>query len=313
VTRPFRFAVQGGPFDDPAALGEHARQVESLGYDELYTYDHIGRAPGALYDAKIDPFLPLVVAAGATERLRFGPLVLNNEFHRPALLARTAATFDRMSRGRLVLGLGTGYSQPEHEWIGSPIRPVGPRVTRFGESLTILRSLLDTGAIDHDGQHESAHFHDIGIRPVQAHVPFLIGGHGRRVVGLAGRFADIFQFTGLTHGPDGTPSGGGFALDQVAERAQWLSQAAGDRDDEIERSALVQFTSVGPDPPTGSDLAERFKHPADVVEHTPFALFGSLEQVVDKIERLRQQLAITHFVVRDPEGFAPVVEALAGR
>ena len=197
MTRPFRFAVQGGPFDDPVALADHARLVESLGYDELFTYDHIGRAPGALYDAKIDPFLPLVVAASATERLRFGPLVLNNEFHHPALLARTAATFDRITSGRLVLGLGTGYSQLEHEWIGSPIRPVGPRVTRFGESLAILRSLLDTGAIDHDGEHGSVHFHDIGIRPVQEHVPFLIGGHGRRVVGLAGRYADIFQFTGL--------------------------------------------------------------------------------------------------------------------
>ena len=185
-------------------------------------------------------------------------------------------------------------------------------MTRFGESLAILRSLLDTGAIDHDGEHESVHVHDIGIRPVQQHIPFLIGGHGRRVVGLAGRYADIFQFTGLIHGVDGTPSGGGFALDQVLERAQWLSASAGDRDGEIERSALVQFTSVGPEAPTASDLAERFKHPAEVVEHTPFALFGSLDQVVDKLERLRQQLGITHFVIRDPEGFAPVVEALAG-
>lgn len=310
MTRRFRFAVQGGPFDDPVALGEHARMVESLGYDELYTYDHIGLAPRSSDGVRIDPFVPLVVAAGATERLRVGPLVINNEFHRPALLARTAATVDRMTGGRLVLGLGTGYAETEHNWIGSPIRPVGPRVTRFGESLAILRSLLDTGAVDHDGEHESVHLHDIGIRPVQQRVPFLIGGYGRRVIGLAGRYADIFQFTGLTQAEDGTPSGGGFALDQVIERSRWLSEAAGDRGADIERSALVQLTSVGPKAPAASAVAERFKLSEEVVEQTPFALFGSLEQVVDKIERLREQLGITHFVVRDPEGFAPVVEAL---
>ncbi len=313
MTRPFRFAVQGGPFDDPVAIADHARLVESLGYDELYTYDHIGRAPGSPYDVKIDPFLPLVVAAEATERLRFGPLVLNNEFHQPALLARTSATFDRMTGGRLVLGLGTGYAEAEHTWIGSPLRPVGPRVTRFGESLAILRSLLDAGTVDHEGDHESVHLDDIGIRPVQEHVPFLIGGHGRRVVGLAGRYADIFQFTGLTHAEDGTPSGGGFAIDQVIERGRWLSEAAGDRNGDIERSALVQFVSVGPDAPSASELAERFDLPAEVVERTPFAVFGSHEQVVDQLGRLREELGISHFVIRDPEGFAGVVEALAGR
>ncbi len=295
--------MQGGPFDDPAALADHARQVESLGYDELYSYDHVGA---------VDPFVPLVTAAAATTRLRVGPLVLNNEFHNPVLLARTAATVDRMSGGRLVLGMGTGYAEAEHESIGSPIRAVGSRVTRFGESLAVLRSLLDTGGVDHDGDHASVHVGDLGVRPTQHRVPFLIGGNGRRVVGLAARYADIFQFTGLTHAADGTPSGGGFAIDQVIERGRWLSAAAGDRDVAIERSVLVQFVSVGPDAPVASDLTDRFHLDADVIERTPFALFGSLEQVVDKIELLREELGVSHFVVRDPDGFAPVVEALAG-
>lgn len=313
MTRPFRFAVQGGPLDDVGALRDHARHVESLGYDDLYSYDHIGWAAGSSDGAKIDPFVPLVVAANATERLRVGPLVLNNEFHQPALLARTAATVDRMTGGRLVLGLGTGYAADEHDAIGSPIRSPGPRVTRFGESLEILRALLDTGSAQLDGEHEQVDVGDLGVRPLQERVPFLIGGHGRRVVGLAGRYADIFQFTGLTHGERGAPSGGGFALDDVIERSMWLEEAAGDRSDEIERSALVQFTHVGDDAPTADDLAERFEMPADVVEDTPFALFGSLDQVIDKIGRQRESLGITHYVVRDPEGFAPVVEALTER
>lgn len=309
----YRFAVQGGPFGDVDALVAHARRVEALGYDELYTADHIGSpaSPGAT--RLVDPFAPLVIAAHSTERLRVGPLVLNNEFHHPALLARTAATVDRMTNGRLVLGLGTGYAEQEHDGIGSPIRPPGPRVTRFGESLQILRSLLDDGAAHVDGEHEHVHIDALGIRPLQTHVPFLIGGHGRRVVGLAGRYADIFQFTGLEHDDQGAPTGTGFALDRLAERSRWLEASAGDRHDDIERSALVQFTHVGPDAPSVDDIAERFELPADVVADTPFVLTGSVEQIVDRIERQREFLGITHYVIRDPEGFAPVVEALDGR
>lgn len=76
ISKPFRFAVQGGPFRDPDALVAHARHIEQMGYDELYSSDHLGG---------VDPFAPLVVAAAATLRLRVGPLVLNNEFHHPAL------------------------------------------------------------------------------------------------------------------------------------------------------------------------------------------------------------------------------------
>lgn len=313
--RPYRFGVQGGPFGDPEALREHARRVEALGYDELFSFDHIG-APDTRDRpdpvAVADPFTPLVVAAEATRTLRIGPLVLNNEFHHPALLARTVASVDRLTGGRFVLGMGTGYAQAEHDAIGVPIRAPGPRVDRFAESVTVLRSLLDRGAVDHDGAHESVHVDDLGIAPVQDRLPFLIGGHGRRVVRIAAEHADIFQFTGLTHGPDGSPSAGGFALADLVERSRWLADAAGDRDPAIERSALVQVCACGDEAPTTDDLVERLGLEPDVIDETPFVLSGSVEQVVDKIERLRETLGITHYVVRDPAGFAPVVDALTG-
>ena len=314
--RPYRFAIQGGPFDDGEALRTHARNVEALGYDELFTSDHIG-APNS--DGRsgrmfiVDPFIPLVIAAESTTRLRVGTLVLNNEFYNPALLARTVATTDRLIGGRLVLGIGTGYSGSEHDSIGMPIRAPGPRVSRLGESLVVLRELLDNGAVEHDGEHESVHIDDIGVSPIQSRVPFLVGGHGRRVVQLAAEHADICQFTGLTHGKGGAPTAGGFPLGDVVERSSWLSAAAGDRDSAIERSALVQFAACGDDTPSVSELADRFELEPNVVEESPFILSGSLQQLIDKIERLRERVGITHYVVRDPEGFAPVVDALAGR
>jgi len=293
--------VQKRGWDDPDEIAEFARHIEALGYDELYSADHIG---------SVDPFTPLVPAALATERLCVGPLVLNNEFHQPALLARWAATVDRMTKGRLVLGLGTGYAEDEHRAIGLELRPPGPRVTRFGESLAVLRSLLDDDKADLDGVHHQVQLESLGVRPVQEHVPFLIGGFGRRVVGLAGRYGDIFQFTGLTDLPGGGMSAGGFAIEQVIERGHWLSEAAGTRDADIERSALVQVVEIGDHVTSDADLAERFEIDESWVADTPFALVGSVQQVVDKIERIRELTGISHYVIRQPDDFAPVMHAL---
>lgn len=303
--RPFRFAVQALALADHDALVTNARHIEALGYDELYSYDHFG---------SVDPFIPLVIAAEATTRLRVGPLVLNNEFHQPALLARTAATVDRLSGGRLVMGLGTGYAQAEHDAIGLTLRAPRERVDRFAECVGALRALLDDDQAHVKGEHHQLGVDKLGVRPLQHRVPFLIGGHGRRVVGIAAGFADIFQFTGLTHAADGTPQPGGFALAAVRRRAAWLTDDAGDRDATIERSTLVQLVSItdGGDARL-AELAEQSELPADLLSETPFALIGSVAQVVDKLERLRDELGISHVVVRDADAFAPVVDALAGR
>lgn len=303
MARPFRFGVQMRSFDDVSALREYAQMVEDLGYHELWSFDHIGEP---------DPFLPLMVAADATTTLRFGPLVINNELHNPVLLARSAATFDVLSGGRLTLGLGTGYAQSEHEAAGIPLRRPGPRVTRFGESVRALRELLDHGHATMDGSEVSIDLDDLGVRPTQSHVPILVGGHGRRVVGLAGELADIYQFTGLTHNLDtGEPSPGGFALADVQLRRDWI--VASDRAEEIEMSALVQVAHLG----DGADevaagISERTGLVPEAVAATPFMLVGSLDEVVDKLRRQRDELGISHIVIRDAEAFAPVVAALSG-
>ncbi len=305
VVTSFRFALQLRELADPAVIETDARQAQDLGYEELYSFDHLG---------SVDPFVPLVTAAAAAPRMGVGPLVVNNELHHPVLLARTAATVDALTGGRLVLGLGTGYAQAEHDALGTPIRDPGPRVRRFAESLDVLRSLLDTDAATFDGEFHHIAVESLGIRPAQARVPFLIGGHGPRVVALAGRHADIFQFTGLTHGEGGAPQPGGFALADLLQRAEWLTQAAGARDGDIERSALVQVLHIG----AGADekiaeLVTRLGASAELLAETPFVLTGSVEQVVDKLERRRADLGISHYVIRDAEQFAPVVAALAGR
>lgn len=305
MTRPFRFAVQVMDLADHDRLVAAARRAEALGYEELYSYDHVGA---------VDPFVPLVVAAEATTTLRVGPLVVNNQFHHPVLLARTAATVDRLSGGRLVLGMGTGYMQSEHDATGIELRPPGDRVARLAESLAALRSLLDTGACVMEGEYHHLAVERLGITPVQARVPILLGGYGRRVVALGGRYADIFQFTGLTHGEDGKPEPGGFAVTDVEQRARWLEEAAGDRSSSIERSVLIQVGHVGAD---GSAVLARMAGElgvdVDLLEASPFVLVGSVEQVVEKLSSLRDRLGVSHVVIRDAEAFAPVVAAVHGR
>ena len=305
MPRTFRFALQMMSLDDPAAIATGAARAAELGYEELYSFDHIGT---------VDPFVPLMVAAAAAPGLGIGPLVVNNELHHPVPLARTAATVDAMTGGRLVLGLGTGYMEWEHDAMGAPIRAPGPRVRRFAESLAVLRDLLDTGTATFDGEFHHIALESLGVRPARTHVPFLIGGHGPRVVALAGQYADIFQFTGLTHGAGGQPAPGGFALADLRQRAQWLTQAAGERDAAIERSALVQVLHVGAGAEQKRDeLVSQFGASRELLDETPFALVGSVGQLVDKLERLRAELGISHYVVRDAELFAPVVAALAAR
>jgi probable F420-dependent oxidoreductase len=305
MVRPFRFGLQAMELSDEAAVRAAAEAADQLGYVQFLSFDHVGA---------VDPFVPLMVAAAAAPRLEVGPLVLNNELHHPALLARTAASVDRLTGGRLVLGLGTGYMSAEHDAIGATLREPGPRVRRLAESIAVLRALLDVGSSRFEGEFHHLALDDLGIRPTQPHVPFLIGGHGRVVVKLAASHADIFQFTGLVHGPGGAPSPGGFALADIRARARWLAEAAGDRADDIELSALVQVTHVGSDADRQlRSLAERFRVSPELIDETPFALVGSLAQVVDKVERLRAEVGISHLVVRDAAGFAPVVAALAGR
>lgn len=305
MTAPFAFGYQSRALRDRAALRADARLAESLGYRDFFTHDHLG---------SVDPFVPLVVAAEATSRLRIGPLVLNNEFHEPALLARTAATVDLLSGGRLTLGLGTGYDRSEHDAAGIELRPPGARVDRFEESVIALRALLDVGRHHHRGDHVRLAVDDLGVRPAAERVPLLVGGHGRRVVELAARHADIVQFTGLTHGADGTPTAGGFAMAEVVRRHEWIAAVEAERVHPLERSVLVQVSHVGAGAQErATELAAQFGVEPALLDETPFVLVGSVEQVIDKVERLREVIGVTHFVIRDAAGFAPVVEALTGR
>ncbi|MDQ6614426.1 MAG: LLM class flavin-dependent oxidoreductase [Actinomycetota bacterium] len=122
-----------------------ARAAEAAGFDTLCTFDHLGEEFSAL--------APLAAAAGWTTRIRLCPLVLNNDFHHPALLAQELASLDRLSGGRLEVGIGAGHSGPEYRAAGIRFNLPGVRKARMAESVDILRRLLDGESVTHIGPH----------------------------------------------------------------------------------------------------------------------------------------------------------------
>src|SRR5512135_2566980 len=129
--RPFRFLAEAVEVADGRQLAESARRAEAMGFDGLVFSDH-------LLD-QLAPIPAMATVAAATERLRVGTFVLNNDLRHPAVLAQDLATVDVLSGGRLDVGIGAGWNEPEYRAIGIPFEPVGIRVGRLAEAIALLK------------------------------------------------------------------------------------------------------------------------------------------------------------------------------
>src|SRR6476469_8044455 len=183
--------------DPPSAQGRHptaeveretrwselldmTRAIEDLGYDSVWLGEHLlyrwpERAPRGPWEA----WSMLAAIAASTGRIEFGPLVACTAFHNPAVLAKQAATIDEIAGGRFVLGLGAGWNETEFRAFGFPFEE---RVARFEEAFTIIRTLLQEGAIDFDGRFHQARDCELLPRPRPGGPPLLIGSNGPRML-----------------------------------------------------------------------------------------------------------------------------------
>src|ERR1700675_3919831 len=135
MMKPFRFGVNVWSAGSRAEWTDKARKAEELGYSTLTDPDH--------FAGIFAPMPALMSAARGTTRLRVGRNVLNNDFRRPLLVAREAATADLLTDGRLQLGLGAGHMQSEYDQAGLPFDAGGVRVERLTEAVAIVKRLLD--------------------------------------------------------------------------------------------------------------------------------------------------------------------------
>jgi probable F420-dependent oxidoreductase len=300
VPRPFRFGVNTTEIQSRATWQERARRLEAEGWSTLLVPDHLGG---------VSTFVPLVSAADATTELRVGNLVINNDLFHPLRLAQEAATVDLLTDGRLELGIGSGWNQPEYELLDvAYVRPA-QRAARLGEALATIKSAW-TGETRLPGTETRA-----VLPPLQRpHIPLLIGGHGDKILTLAATEADVVGFTGLTWtGSSLAPTGA--AVDTLAERVRFVRDAAGDRFDDLELNILTQVVSIGGDTRTRiMELASTLGTEPELVRTTPLTLIGSVPEVVDKLVATREQLGISYVVVFDTamDQMGPVVAQLAG-
>ena len=172
LMRPFRFLAEAGGIADGKALAADARRAEAMGIDVLVLPDHLIEQLAPI------PFMATVAAA--TERLRIGTFVLNNDLRHPAVLAQDLASLDVLSGGRLEIGIGRAGTC-EYQAIGLPFEPVGVRVSRLGEAIAVLKGAFAPGPFSFSGDHYAIADYDADPKPVQQpHPPFFIGGGGRR-------------------------------------------------------------------------------------------------------------------------------------
>lgn len=291
--RPFRFGYQVRA-DTPEQLRSEALAAEAAGFDVLCSFDHLGECLSALE--------PLAFAAAWTTTLRVCPLVLNNDFHHPALLAQRLASLDRLSGGRLEVGIGAGHSFTEYAAASIGFDPPAARKARMAESVEILRGLLEGKTLTHDGPHYRLEGVTVP-RPAQEHVPILVGVNGRTALAHAARHADVVGLTMLGRTlEDGHHHEVRWEADRLDSTVAWIrQQAAG-----LELNALVQEVTITDDRRGAAEEVVREVPSLDVEDAlaTPFLALGTHDEIARHLLDCRARWGISYYVVRDVDAFA---------
>jgi len=312
----FRFGLLGENVRSAAGLMETARRAEAAGFATFLLRDHFIEEP---FGHQLAPLAALATVAAATERLRVGSLVLCNDYRHPVLLAKEVATLDVLSGGRFEFGLGAGFSRPEYEAAGLPFDPPGVRVDRLAEALQVFKGLFGAAPFTFAGRFYAVTKLDAFPQPVQRpHPPILVGAGGRRMLAIAAREADIvgIQTASLRTGRSiADPSG--LLAETIAEKIGWVRQQAGPRFDQIELS-IVSSVIVAEHRQEAAERLVRERGWQGLSVERVFAMpsifIGSVDQIVDEMQKRRERYGISYYVVSDKslETAAPIVARLAG-
>ena len=267
-------AQQGADYDTLLRL---ARAAEELGFDGFFRSDHyvkygdVDGLPGPTHS-----WVTLAGLARETTRIKLGTLMTAATFQLPGPLAIAVANVDQMSGGRVELGLGTGWYEPEHRAYGIPFPAMAERFDRFEEQLEIITGLWLTPVgetFSFEGKHYQLHDSPALPKPFSGRPPIIIGGGGpRRTPALAARFADEFN----------TMFRSAEEARTVYERVQAACAAQG-------RTRALAY-SVAQEVCCGRDDREVARRAAamigrDMAHLREKGMIGSPAQIVDKIGR----------------------------
>jgi alkanesulfonate monooxygenase SsuD/methylene tetrahydromethanopterin reductase-like flavin-dependent oxidoreductase (luciferase family) len=255
-----------------------AQRVDRLGYDHLWTWDHLYAIFGDPYQPIFEGWTTLGAWAMATQKTRLGLLVGANTFRNPGLVAKIAGTLDHISEGRAILGIGGAWMELEHQAHGIDFGSgFGQRLDWLDESVGAMRSVLDGGsATSSDGAHYA--FDDLRHQPlpIQKHLPIMIGGSGeKKTLRTVAKYADMWNAMG--------------PLELMAHKVEVLKghcDAVGRDIGEIEFTLGVKLTIRDSEAEADRVWKAHMEHnrtPLSEVEDDDTFWLGSPEQIADKL------------------------------
>jgi probable F420-dependent oxidoreductase len=286
------------------------RRIEDLGFHSVVVSEHYS------HGWAMDALTAMHFALASTTRLRVMPLVLNNDLHHPAMLAKSIATADVLSAGRVAIGLGAGWLEDDYKALGINYDPAPVRIARLREALQIITAFFGGEPLTWYGKHYKLDGLEALPRPVQSpRPPIFVGGGGAKMLALAGNYADIvgvhIEYRG--RGFDETAAEG-LSRANVEKKISLVAAAsrAGRPFPEIQFTCYdvnIGGVQVTPFRPSFSDYINA--HPENFAD-SPVSLRGDVDKCVDDLLRWNEEFGISYWNLGgDVDAIAPIVARLS--
>jgi F420-dependent oxidoreductase-like protein len=253
-----------------------ARKVEELGFVGLFRSDHFTN-PNPPDKDSLELWVSLTWLASHTDRIEFGPLVAPLSFRHPTFTARMAAAVDDLSGGRLILGLGAGWQEREHNNYGWDLLNINDRFDRFEEGVKVITNLLGSDEpVDFNGKYYNLHEGILLPRPQRSNgPPILVGGNGlKRTLPITARYAQ--EWNAVLSTPD--------RFSELNQHLDALLTAEGRKPEEVKRSMMVGCIFATDERQLNRRIADRTngERTVDDLRQRGF-IIGTPNQMVDQL------------------------------
>lgn len=292
---------------DFSELRDRAQAAETQGYTVVTVPDHIVmEGPEKSFDPRnlsYDPMIMVAVIAAATTKVQVGHLVLCNLFRHPVITAQSLATLDQLSGGRLIAGLGTGWTEREFKMTGLPYPDITTRIRMLDEALTCLRSLWSNDETTFTGEFYRLDGCILFPKTVQQPAPpILLGGSGKGLLRVAAKHADVVNIIADAGKP------GYIKLENVARltdeaftsKVKFLRDEAArhGRDGTKIRISNMIFSTILTDSPaatraTAEGMAPMFHTTPEGMLRSPMALIGTPDECTAELKRRARDWDVT--------------------
>jgi F420-dependent oxidoreductase-like protein len=264
-------------YTDWPSMRDSAARADALGYDSIWTWDHLYPIQGSPDGPMLEAYTILAGWSGVTSRATLGLLVGANTFRNPAVVVKQITTLDHLSQGRAVLGIGAAWFDEEHAAFGIEFgRSVGERLAWLDESVDLMAQMLRDGVGTARGEHYDATAVRNDPRSLQPRLPILIGGAGeRKTLRTVARYADVWNVSLVT------PAEAAHKRDVLFEHCAEVGRDPA----EIELSVSLGPVFIRDDPAEGERVRERY------VEHNGGAQRVPIQGTAEEVAALAQGYA----------------------